>query len=50
MTLFITGAFALAAGGSSNYVVLTSLAALWSVGVGGNLPVDPAIFLGLFFV
>ncbi|KIM38486.1 hypothetical protein M413DRAFT_30036 [Hebeloma cylindrosporum] len=45
ITLFITGAFALAAGGSPNYVALSSLVALWSVGVGGNLPVDSAIFL-----
>jgi hypothetical protein len=48
ITLFITGAFALAAGGSPNYVVLSLLVTLWSVGVGGNLPVDSAIFLGSF--
>ncbi|TRM60728.1 major facilitator superfamily domain-containing protein [Schizophyllum amplum] len=45
ITLFITGAFALAAGGSPNYVTLCALTAVWSVGVGGNLPVDSAIFL-----
>uniref|UniRef100_D8Q366 Major facilitator superfamily (MFS) profile domain-containing protein n=1 Tax=Schizophyllum commune (strain H4-8 / FGSC 9210) TaxID=578458 RepID=D8Q366_SCHCM len=45
ITLFITGAFALAAGGSANYIALCSLTAVWSVGVGGNLPVDSAIFL-----
>ncbi|KAG7086528.1 MFS sugar transporter [Marasmius oreades] len=45
ITLLITGVFALAAGGSPNYVALCSLAAVWSVGVGGNLPVDSAIFL-----
>ena len=50
ITLFITGTFALAAGGSPNYIILTSLAVLWSVGVGGNLPVDPAIFLGSFLI
>ncbi|KAJ2987973.1 hypothetical protein NUW54_g9264 [Trametes sanguinea] len=43
--LFITGVFAIAAGGSPNYIALCSLAAVWSVGVGGNLPVDSAVFL-----
>ncbi|KAF8876390.1 MFS general substrate transporter [Infundibulicybe gibba] len=45
LTLLITGVFALAAGASPNFVVLTSFAALWSIGVGGNLPVDSAVFL-----
>ncbi|KAF9529833.1 MFS general substrate transporter [Crepidotus variabilis] len=45
ITLFITGAFALAAGGSNTWITLTALASAWSVGVGGNLPVDSAIFL-----
>ncbi|KAF9265777.1 MFS general substrate transporter [Marasmius fiardii PR-910] len=45
ITLLITGVFALAAGGSPNYVALCSFAAVWSIGVGGNLPVDSAIFL-----
>ncbi|KAH9891836.1 MFS general substrate transporter [Cubamyces lactineus] len=45
ITLFITGIFAVAAGGSPNAVALCSLAAVWSVGVGGNLPVDSAVFL-----
>ncbi|KLO07040.1 MFS general substrate transporter [Schizopora paradoxa] len=45
ITLFITAAFGIAAGGSNNYITLCSLAALWSVGVGGNLPVDSAVFL-----
>ncbi|PBK91782.1 MFS general substrate transporter [Armillaria gallica] len=45
ITLLITGVFALAAGGSPNYVALSSFAAVWSIGVGGNLPVDSAIFL-----
>jgi len=31
------------AGGFTNYVVLSSLAALWSVGVGGNLPVYSSV-------
>ncbi|KAI8978703.1 sugar transporter [Trametes punicea] len=45
LTLFITGVFAIAAGGSPNYIALCSLAAVWSIGVGGNLPVDSAVFL-----
>ncbi|EIW59341.1 MFS general substrate transporter [Trametes versicolor FP-101664 SS1] len=45
LTLFITGVFAMAAGASPNAVTLCSLVAVWSVGVGGNLPVDSAIFL-----
>lgn len=46
ITLFITGVFAVAAGGSPGYVALCSFAAVWSIGVGGNLPVDSAVFLG----
>ncbi|PIL22729.1 MFS general substrate transporter [Ganoderma sinense ZZ0214-1] len=45
ITLFITGIFAIAAGGSPNSIALCSLAAVWSIGVGGNLPVDSAVFL-----
>ncbi|TFY81329.1 hypothetical protein EWM64_g2689 [Hericium alpestre] len=45
LTLGITGVFAVAAGGSPNYIALCSLAAVWSIGVGGNLPVDSAVFL-----
>ncbi|EGN93900.1 hypothetical protein SERLA73DRAFT_63292 [Serpula lacrymans var. lacrymans S7.3] len=45
ITFFITGVFAVAAGGSPNEIALCSLAAAWSIGVGGNLPVDSAIFL-----
>ncbi|KAH7907542.1 major facilitator superfamily domain-containing protein [Hygrophoropsis aurantiaca] len=45
ITLLITGVFAIAAGGSLNYTALCSLTAVWSVGVGGNLPVDSAVFL-----
>ncbi|OCH87957.1 MFS general substrate transporter [Obba rivulosa] len=45
LTLFITGVFAVAAGGSPSYIALCSLAAVWSIGVGGNLPVDSAVFL-----
>ena len=46
LTLLITGVFAVAAGASPNYIALCSLAAVWSIGVGGNLPVDSAVFLG----
>ncbi|KAF6741695.1 MFS general substrate transporter [Ephemerocybe angulata] len=45
ITMLIIAIFALSAGGSPNFPALTSFAALWSVGVGGNLPVDSAIFL-----
>ena len=48
ITLLITGVFALAAGGSPNFVALTAFAAVWSIGVGGNLPVDSSIFLGTY--
>ncbi|KAI0647861.1 MFS general substrate transporter [Trametes meyenii] len=44
-TLFITGVFAMAAGASPNYIALCALVGAWSVGVGGNLPVDSAVFL-----
>ena len=46
ITLLVTGVFATAAGASPGYVALCSLAAVWSIGVGGNLPVDSAVFLG----
>ncbi|KAJ7458054.1 MFS general substrate transporter [Mycena galericulata] len=45
LTLLINGIFGLAAGASPNFAALTTFAALWSIGVGGNLPVDSAIFL-----
>lgn len=45
LTLFITGVFAVAAGASPDSIALCSLAAVWSIGVGGNLPVDSAVFL-----
>ena len=48
ITLGMTGIFAVAAGGSSNSTTLCSLAAAWSIGVGGNLPVDSAVFLGIY--
>ncbi|KAJ7577382.1 MFS general substrate transporter [Mycena floridula] len=45
ITLAVTGVFAIAAIGSHNMVTLCALAAVWSFGVGGNLPVDSAIFI-----
>ncbi|KAH8091047.1 MFS general substrate transporter [Cristinia sonorae] len=45
ITLFMTGIFATAAGGSPNAIALCSFVAVWSVGTGGNLPVDSAVFL-----
>lgn len=45
LTLLIVGVFGTAAGGSNSFTTLSSLAAAWSIGVGGNLPVDSAIFL-----
>ncbi|KDR77989.1 hypothetical protein GALMADRAFT_278352 [Galerina marginata CBS 339.88] len=47
VTLFIAGVFGLAAGGSPNFLTLASLLAVMGVGVGGNLPIDSAIFLDL---
>jgi hypothetical protein len=47
MTLFITGVFGVAAGASPNAIALCAFAALWSIGVGGNYPVDSATFLGM---
>lgn len=46
LTLLIAGIFGLAAGGSGNFVTLASLLAVLGIGVGGNLPVDSAVFLG----
>ena len=46
LTLLITGAFGLAAGGSDRFITLASLLAVVGVGVGGNMPVDSALFLG----
>ena len=48
VTLLIAGIFGLAAGGSGNFVTLASLLAVLGIGVGGNLPVDSAVFLGKF--
>ena len=45
LTIGITAVFGLIAAGSPNFGAAGTFAALWSVGVGGNLPVDSAIFL-----
>ncbi|KAJ6625018.1 major facilitator superfamily domain-containing protein [Mycena sp. CBHHK59/15] len=47
LTLLIAGIFGLSAGGSPNFVTLASLLAVVGVGVGGNMPVDSAVFLDL---
>jgi MFS family permease len=45
LTLGITAIFGLIAAGSPNFAAIGCFAALWSFGVGGNLPVDSAVFL-----
>jgi MFS family permease len=45
LTIGITAVFGLVAAGSPNFGAACTFAALWSLGVGGNLPVDSAIFL-----
>ncbi|OCH87181.1 MFS general substrate transporter [Obba rivulosa] len=45
LTLLIAGSFGLAAGGTQNLVALASLFAVVVFGVGGNMPVDSAVFL-----
>ncbi|KAJ5152791.1 uncharacterized protein N7482_009269 [Penicillium canariense] len=45
MTLGICGTFGLAAGGGPNWVGICALYACLGLGVGGNLPVDAAVFL-----
>ncbi|PLB49642.1 MFS general substrate transporter [Aspergillus steynii IBT 23096] len=45
LTIAITAVFGMAAAGSPTFAAVGVFAALWSVGVGGNLPVDSAIFL-----
>ncbi|ODV81095.1 MFS general substrate transporter [Suhomyces tanzawaensis NRRL Y-17324] len=44
-TFLITGIFGVVAGASPNFGAMGTFCALWSFGVGGNLPVDSAIFL-----
>ena len=45
LTLGVTAVFGMIAAGSPTFAGIGSFAALWSFGVGGNLPVDSAIFL-----
>ncbi|KAA8645608.1 hypothetical protein EYZ11_010709 [Aspergillus tanneri] len=45
LTIAITAIFGLSAAGSPSFAAVGAFAALWSMGVGGNLPVDSAIFL-----
>ncbi|KAG8215449.1 MFS general substrate transporter [Butyriboletus roseoflavus] len=45
LTLLIAGVFGLAASGSPDFITLASLIAVVGVGVGGNMPVDSAVFL-----
>ncbi|KAF2723233.1 MFS general substrate transporter [Polychaeton citri CBS 116435] len=44
-TLFLTGVFGLAAGGAPNWIGLCALFSCLGLGLGGNLPVDGALFL-----
>ncbi|KAF8512504.1 MFS general substrate transporter [Gautieria morchelliformis] len=45
ITLLIAGVFGVAAGGAPNFVTLGALVACCGFGVGGNLPVDGALYL-----
>ncbi|KAE8345789.1 hypothetical protein BDV24DRAFT_124717 [Aspergillus arachidicola] len=45
LTLLITSVFGLAAGGSPNWIGACALFSCLGLGVGGNLPVDGALFL-----
>ncbi|KAK0617953.1 major facilitator superfamily transporter [Bombardia bombarda] len=45
LTLGITAVFGMVAAGAPSFAAIGVFAALWSFGVGGNLPVDSAIFL-----
>lgn len=44
-TLGITSVFGIVAASAPNFAAIGVFAALWSFGVGGNLPVDSAVFL-----
>src|ERR1700761_5922476 len=44
-TLGVTAVFGMLAASSPNFPAIGVWAALWSFGVGGNLPVDSAVFL-----
>lgn len=45
LTFLCTAIWATVAGASPNFAAIGVFAALWSFGVGGNLPVDSAIFI-----
>ncbi|KAJ5037976.1 uncharacterized protein L3040_006852 [Drepanopeziza brunnea f. sp. 'multigermtubi'] len=45
LTLGVTAVFGLLAASASNFTSIGCWVALWSFGVGGNLPVDSAVFL-----
>ncbi|KAG5650336.1 hypothetical protein H0H81_012570 [Sphagnurus paluster] len=45
MTLFLAGVFGIAAGAAHNFVTFASLVACIGFGIGGNLPVDGALYL-----
>jgi MFS family permease len=45
LTLGLTALWGMVAAGSPNFAAIGIFAAFWSFGVGGNLPVDAAIFL-----
>ena len=45
LTIGITAVWGMIAAGSPNFAAIGCFAAFWSFGVGGNLPVDSAIFL-----
>ena len=45
VTLGLTAIFGMVAASSPNFAAVCVFSALWSVGVGGNLPVDSAIFI-----
>lgn len=45
LTLGVTSVFGLIAASSPNFAAIGVFDALWSFGVGGNLPVDSAVFL-----
>lgn len=45
LTLGLTGFWAIISASAPNFAAIGSFVALWSFGVGGNLPVDSALFL-----
>ncbi|TFK98919.1 MFS general substrate transporter [Pterulicium gracile] len=45
ITLFIAGVFGIASGAAPNFVALCSILACIGFGIGGNLPVDGALYL-----